>query len=182
MKKLLLIALTTLYVTSPLAALADDTSVVGKETRIHKLKYFSDYDTMMNNVKLEDYAKAYPELLRYARYGDKQAQFLSGVLLISGKGVEANTEQGLVWMRLALEQQTSEWKNRYRDITKNITEQQLASLDPLFEEYKSKYGYEKQFMQCEHERVKFSNIVKHVCKKSIFQDEYYKIVEYDAED
>ena len=180
MKKLLLVALTTLLVTGSLPVLADDAPAAGKEIRVHKLKYFSDYDTMMNNVKLEDYAKAYPELLRYARYGDKQAQFLTGVLLISGQGVEANVGLGLVWIRLALEQQTTEWKNRYRDITKNISEQQLASLDPLYEEYKSKYGYEQQFMQCEHERVKFSNIVKHICKKSIFQDDYYKIVEYDT--
>ena len=181
MKKLLLIAITTLLATSPLAVLADDAPNAGKVSSVNRLKYFSDYDTMMNNVKLEAYDKAFPELLRYARYGDKQAQFLTGVLFISGGGVEANIELGLVWMRLALEQETTDWKNRYRDITKNLTKQQLASLDPLFEEYKSKYGAEQQFMRCEYERVKFSNIVKHICKKSIFQDDYYKIVEYDTE-
>lgn len=181
MKKLLLIALTTMCISCPLALSADENPVRAKESRVHRLKYFSDYDSMMNNVKLEDYAKAFPELLRYARYGDKQAQFLTGVLLISGQGVEADPELGLVWLRLALEQQTTEWKNRYRDITKNISEQQLAALDPLYEEYKSKYGFEQQFMKCEYERVKFSNIVKHICKKNIFQDDYYKVVEYDVE-
>lgn len=179
MKNLLCIAFATILATGPAAVLAEDKPAEGKEIRIHRLKYFSDYDSMMHKVKVEDYIQAFPELLRYARYGDKQAQFLTGVLLITGQGVEPNHEQGLVWLRLALEQETTEWKSRYRDITKNITEQQLASLDPLYEEYKSKYGFEQQFMRCDYERIKFSNIVQHICKKSIFQDDYYKVVEYN---
>ena len=112
-------AFATLMAAGPVTVLAADKPAEGKEIRVHRLKYFSDYDSMMHSVKVEDYTKAFPELLRYARYGDKQAQFLTGVLFITGQGVEANPELGLVWLRLALEQQTVEWKNRFRDITKN---------------------------------------------------------------
>lgn len=149
-----------------------------EEIRMRSMIYSADYDSMMALVQKQRFAEAFPEVIRFAKYGEKYAQYLAGLLMVTGQDVPVNVEEGLVWMRLSLEQDTTDWKRRYKDITKNLTKEQLDSLNPMYEEFKQKYGAENQFMRCGYERLKGSNMRQHTCRKNLFMNEYYTVVEY----
>jgi hypothetical protein len=181
MKKLLtatMIAILT--VTSAHVAAVDEIAPEqAKEVRLRSLLYSADYDSMMALVQQKKFAKAWPEIMRFARYGEKYAQYLAGLLMVSGQDVPENIEEGLVWMRLSLEQETSEWERRYADFTKNLTKAQLDALNPLYEEYKAKYGAEAQHMLCSNERKLGSNMRIQVCRKNLLANEYYLVTEFN---
>lgn len=149
-----------------------------EEIRMRSMLYSADYDSMMALVQKQRFAKAFPEIIRFAKYGEKYAQYLAGLLMVTGQDVPVNVEEGLVWMRLSLEQDTTDWKRRYNDITKNLTKEQLDSLNPMYEEFKRKYGAENQFMRCGYERLRGSNMRQHTCRKNLMMNEYYTVVEY----
>ena len=157
---------------------AEENTQQREEVRMRSMLYAADYQSMLALVQKKQFAEAFPEILRYARYGDKYAQYLAGLLMVSGEDVPVNVEEGLVWMRLSLEQDTTDWKRRYEELTANLTEEQLDSLNPLYEEFKSKYGAENQFMRCGFERLRGSNMRQHVCRKNFLMKEYYMVVEY----
>lgn len=182
MKKVLMIALTTSLLTAVFSAntLADDTSGA-EEKRIRSFLYTTDFDNAIGQVQRKEFAEAYPNLLQFARYGEKYAQYSLGLMLISGEGVPLDIEQGLVWMRLALEQKTSDWENRYQAVTKNLTKEQLDALEPMYQEYKGKYGADAQKMSCSTETRRGSKMRIHVCRKTLLNQEFYSVVEY-AED
>ncbi|MDX1538263.1 hypothetical protein [Arsukibacterium sp.] len=181
MKKLI----STLLVTAVLAvggnqsvAAESDAKVQGEEVRLRSYLYAADYDSMMAKARKQQFAEAFPEILRFARYGEKYAQYLAGLLMVTGQDVPVNVEEGLVWMRLSLQQETSDWERRYKEITSNLTQEQLDSLDPLYEEFKRKYGVDNQFMHCSYERLKGSNMRQHTCRKNLSMNEYYSVMEY----
>lgn len=149
-----------------------------EEIRMRSMLYSADYDSMMALVQKQRFAEAFPEIIRFAKYGEKYAQYLAGLLMVTGQDVPVNVEEGLVWMRLSLEQDTTDWKRRYDDITKNLTKEQLDSLNPMYEEFKRKYGAENQFMRCGYERLRGSNMRQHTCRKNLMMNEYYTVVEY----
>ena len=149
-----------------------------EEIRMRSMLYSADYDSMMALVQKQRFAEAFPEIIRFAKYGEKYAQYLAGLLMVTGQDVPVNVEEGLVWMRLSLEQDTTDWKRRYNDITKNLTKEQLDSLNPMYEEFKRKYGAENQFMRCGYERLRGSNMRQHTCRKHLMMNEYYTVVEY----
>lgn len=176
---------TAIYATMLLAASSGFSFASGQssteqreEIRMRSVLYSADYDSMMALVQKKEFAKAFPEIMRFARYGEKYAQYLAGMLLVSGEAGTANVEEGLVWLKLALEQQTSDWERRYEDITKNLSAEQLDSLKPMYDEYLRKYGAENQFMHCGFEKMRGSNMRHHVCRKNLLMNEYYMVVEY----
>jgi hypothetical protein len=161
---------------------ASDETVTSQseEVRMRSLIYSSDYDSMMALVQKQKFAEAFPEIIRFARYGEKYAQYLAGLLMVTGQdGVPVNIEEGLVWMRLSLEQETSDWEKRYAEITKNLTKDQLDSLNPMYNEYKAKFGAEAQNMRCGFERLRGSNMRRHVCRKNLLMNEYYTVTQYN---
>ena len=176
---------TAIYATILLAASSSFSFASGQssteqreEIRMRSVLYSADYDSMMALVQKKEFAEAFPEIMRFARYGEKYAQYLAGMLLVSGEAGTTNVEEGLVWLKLALEQQTSDWERRYEDITKNLTAEQLDALKPMYDEYLRKYGAESQFMRCGFEKMRGSNMRHHVCRKNLLMNEYYMVVEY----
>ncbi|MDX1676911.1 hypothetical protein [Arsukibacterium sp.] len=163
---------------NPSFAAEDDKTLQGEEVRLRSYLYAADYDSMMALVQKQQFAEAFPEIMRFARYGEKYAQYLAGLLMVTGEDVPVNVEEGLVWMRLSLEQETRDWERRYNEIIKNLTQAQLDSLNPLYEEFKRKYGADNQFMRCGYERLKGSNMRTHTCRKNLMMNEYYTVVEY----
>ena len=89
---------------------AEENTQQREEVRMRSMLYAADYQSMLALVQKKQFAEAFPEILRYARYGDKYAQYLAGLLMVSGEDVPVNVEEGLVWMRLSLEQDTTDWK------------------------------------------------------------------------
>lgn len=179
MKKIAMVALATSLLTSVFSvSLHANEAPNAEETRILKALYDTDFDNAIGQVQRREFTEAYPNLLKFARYGEKYAQYSLGLLMLSGEGVPLNIEEGLVWMRLALEQKTSDWEKRYAAVTKNLTKEQLAALEPMYQEYKAKYGADAQGMRCASETRRGSNMRIHVCRKSLLNQEYYSVVEY----
>lgn len=181
MKKLAISIFTALLVvTNGAIAQAEGSGAESpKEVRMRSVLYSADYDSMMAKVQKRQFAEAFPEIIRFARYGEKYAQYLAGLLLVTGEGgIQSNVEEGLVWMRLSLEQETTDWERRYESITKNLTKEQLDALNPLYDEFKSKYGADAQFMRCGYERMRGSNMRHHICRKNLLMNEYYTVVEH----
>ncbi|OEY69135.1 SEL1-like repeat protein [Rheinheimera salexigens] len=182
MKKLAMVALATSLLTGVFSPnLYANDAVGAEEKRIRSFLYTTDFDNAIGQVQRREFAEAYPNLLQFARYGEKYAQYSLGLLLVSGEGVPLDIEQGLVWMRLALEQKTSDWEKRYEAVTKNLTKEQMAALEPMYQEYKRKYGADAQNMRCASETRRGSNMRIHVCRKTLLNQEFYSVVEY-AED
>jgi hypothetical protein len=149
-----------------------------QEIRIAALKYHSDFDSTMTLVKRKEYGKAFTELLRYAKYGEKRAQYLTGVFYISGYGTEVNAGEGLAWIKLALEQETTEWRQAYQEMIATLSDKQVEVIENRYLQLKNMYGSEKQFMHCKVEKAKWSNIVEPVCKKELFQRSFYKVNQF----
>lgn len=159
---------------------ADDANG-GTERRVRSMTYTSDYDTAIGQIQRKEFKDAFPTMLQYARYGEKYAQYLVGLLMITGDNTPLNVEEGLVWMRLSLEQKTTEWESRYAEITANLSKAQLDSLEPMYQKYKQKYGADAQNIHCGYEKRRGSNMRVHACRKNLLAQEFYTVVEY-AED
>lgn len=141
------------------AANSDVINISGTEyeTGLHKALY---------QVKERQYAEAFPELLKYAKYGDKYAQNIVGTYLIDGLGTEENVFEGLVWLGVALEQRETKWKKNYEALTANLTAEQKNAVEQKTAEYKEKYGSQAQFISCRMQQEKTgSNLRVHRCNK-----------------
>lgn len=179
MKKSLIVVLAAMLLAGTFTgnALASKTDGI-EEKQIRSSLYTTDFDNVIGQVQRREFSEAYPNLLRFARYGEKYAQYSLGLLLITGEEVPLDIEQGLVWMRLAIEQKTSDWETRYKAVTKNLTKEQLSALEPMYQEYKRKYGAKAQKMHCGTETRKGSKMRIHVCRKPLLSQEFYSVVEY----
>lgn len=178
MKKLLTSAIVaTFFISAPVLA---GTESVGRqgEIRINALTYHSEFDSAMTLVKRKDYDAAFVELKKFARYGEKRAQYLTGVFYISGYGTEVDAGEGLAWIKLALEQETTEWKQAYLEMTEKLTASQMKVVENRYGQLKDMYGVKKQFMRCKIEKAKWSNIVEPTCKKELFQRSFYKVNQF----
>lgn len=176
--KTLLISMLCAALVVPAVSAAEE----GKKTRIRSYLYSTDYDNLMLKIRTQRFEEALPELKRFAYYGEKHPQYLLGMMMISGEGgLPVNVEEGLSWMRLSLEQRNKDWEKSYKQVTSNLTEAQLASLEPIYQELKSKYGVDVQNMHCGIERMRSSNLKIHICRKNILQQEYYEVTEYTQE-
>jgi TPR repeat protein len=174
-----ILAATIFGVAGSSVVFASETDMQHEEVRMRATLYSADYDSMMSLVQKQKFAEAFPEIMRFARYGEKYAQYLAGLLMVSGEEVPPNVEEGLVWMRLSLEQKTSDWEKRYEGMIANLTPEQLSSLNPLYEEFKQKYGVDSQFMNCSYERLRSSNLRQHTCRKNLLMSEFYMVVQYN---
>ncbi|MEO3865660.1 hypothetical protein [Rheinheimera fenheensis] len=179
MKRLLpSVIVTALFFSVPVLANAE--SDTGKsEMRINALTYHSEFDSAMTLVKRKDYDAAFVELKKFARYGEKRAQYLTGVFYISGYGTEVNAGEGLAWIKLALEQETTEWKQAYVEMTEKLTESQMKVIENRYSQLIEMYGVKKQFMRCKVEKAKWSNIAEPTCKKELFQRAFYKVNQFE---
>ncbi|HSG50862.1 MAG TPA: hypothetical protein VLA40_02050, partial [Rheinheimera sp.] len=168
MKRLLTSAIVaTLVLSAPVLAGTKSDTGTG-EIRINALTYHSEFDSTMTLVKRKDYDAAFVELQKFARYGEKRAQYLTGVFYISGYGTEVNAGEGLAWIKLALEQETTEWKQAYLEMTEQLTEPQMQVIEKRYNQLKDMYGVEQQYMRCKVEKAKWSNIAEPTCKKELF--------------
>lgn len=150
-----------------------------KEIKLHAEFYQNELNLLLANARRGNYADFYQDLVKFARYGEKYPQYLLGLILVRGDGVQQDIAQGLVWMRLALEQRNSEWQKAYDVIISAIPQDQLLSIEPMFEEYKSRYGVDTQKMSCTQEKMRNSSIRLHQCRKVLTMKEYYLVYDFE---
>lgn len=168
---LVIAAMSLLFLTSTTAASASSES--GKEVKLRAEFYQNELDLLLDKARRGNFADFYEDVLKFARYGEKYPQYLLGVMLLKGDGVQQDVAQGIVWMRLSLEQKNTEWQRAYDKVVDAIPAEQLASIEPMFELYKARYGVDTQYMSCRNEKMESSSIRLHQCRKSLVMKEYY---------
>lgn len=165
----------------PVSSSADEvvSANAGSEVKFRAEFYKKDLEMLLNNARRGDFGDFYQDVVKFARYGEKYPQYLLGLMLIKGDGVEQDIAQGLVWMQLSLEQKNPEWKRAYDKIVASIPDEQIAALQPMYEVYKERYGVDNQYMYCSSEKMESSNIRINQCRKSLVMKEYYLVRSFD---
>ncbi|MDX5406523.1 MAG: hypothetical protein LPK11_05710 [Chromatiaceae bacterium] len=164
--------------TASASSVAQDSPSV-KEIKLRAEFYQNELDLLLDKARRGNFADFYQDVVKFAHYGEKYPQYLLGVMLLKGDGVQQDIGQGLVWLRLALEQKNTEWQKVYDSVSAQLTKEQLASLEPMYEVYKARFGVDAQKMSCSNERMEASNIRIHQCRKTLVLKEYYSVYEYN---
>lgn len=146
-----------------------------KRTYIDQSLYSSQYQAAVNLLNSGRPAEAFPELLRFAKYGEKFAQFAVGGLMLSGDGTEQDAVEGLAWMELATEQRTSVWLSTLNSIMSQLTEEQRQLVHTRADELRALHGVDVQNMSCRMVKETGSNIRNHVCAKYPTTEGRYRV-------
>lgn len=125
-------------------------------------------DTIANGIRhyrAEDYDKAFDLLGRTAVQGDKESQYLIGVMYLKGQGVEKHTLRGLAWMQTGCEAKMKDWTRDYNKIIEKLNKQQISRVDKLAAEYIRLYGMAAQQVTCKKRDMHGSYLKRYVCQK-----------------
>jgi|GEM_PF-1390377 hypothetical protein len=156
----------------------------GAEKEVVKMtseSYYNPFKIAYTKHEQGRHAEAFPELLKYATYGEKIAQYLVGTYMVTGTGTEQNIIEGLIWMGVALEQQDPIWEKSYAKIYNQLSAEQKKELDALIAERKALYGADSQNMACRFESIKTgTNIKAHRCYKIRDAMLYVRVIKYPA--
>ncbi len=153
---------------------------VAKTVMMTEFEYSHEYEIALKQVKHKDKGKAFDTMLQYAKYGEKVAQYMVANFYLSGVGTEANAQEGLVWMGVAIEQHTPEWEQAFEKLTRNFNAEQMAYLNKLIDERKALYGASAQHMSCDiGATVTGSNRRYHTCTKRIDTIKRVTVVKYE---
>jgi hypothetical protein len=145
---------------------AQSSASEAKVVTMNELEYDTKLHLALRQAQKNNYDKAFPVLLQYAKYGEKLAQNIVGTYMLAGVGTKENIAEGLTWLGLAIEQEDEAWIKHYESLTKNLSAEHKKMLEQQTEEYRAKYGYKAQFMACRQEAKQLgSNLKTHRCKK-----------------
>ncbi len=123
------------------------------------------------NLKAENYHKAFKHLEAAAKLGNKTAQYRLSLLYLNGQGVEKSFIKAYLWSRVAAETKNKSWRKLYKALSDTLTPKQKQQVAPLIKEYISLYGMEEQEISC-HKVAKIgSNIKRLVCNKRLDPEE-----------
>ena len=93
-------------------------------------------DNDFNNKK---YSQAYIQYHKFAKSGDKFAQYRLSFMLHKGLGIEKDPVQALAWAKLAIEDNTK-YHQHYDLLLQNAEPNELEKLNEVFHEYRNKYS------------------------------------------
>lgn len=117
------------------------------------------------------YEEAFPHLLAAAQHGFKMSQVRLGALYRFGLGgVKRNDFTAVAWMGMAAQGQSApEVTRMYKRIRSAVSEQHLARIDAIIEDFSSKYSGEANRVSCEFHRQAGTYVKRLDCQ---FDDEY----------
>ena len=141
--------------------------------------YYQVYNNAYTKHEHKKYAEAFPDLLKYAQYGEKIAQYLVGTYMVTGTGTEQNIFEGLVWMGVALEQEDPIWQRAHAKIYDQLKPEQKAAVDKAVAERKALFGADAQMMTCKVQPIKIGTLIRtHRCNKDKDVAGYVSVVDY----
>jgi TPR repeat protein len=172
MRKFLLVALLCVSATSVQA-------LEKKEVIMNDMEYTNEFQLALRKAQHNDKSKSFDSMLKYAKYGEKVAQFMVGNFYLTGIGTKADPLEGLIWMGVALEQKVPEWQKAYDGLTAKLPADQIAMLQGKIDERKALYGVKAQHMSCVTQAtVVGSNMRYHVCNKKLDSAQRVTVVKY----
>lgn len=150
-----------------------------QEVIMNDIEYNNEFQLALRKAQHSDKAKSFDALFKYAKYGEKIAQFMIGNFYLTGTGTKADPLEGLIWIGVALEQKVPEWQKAYDGLTANLPADQKTMLQGKIDERKALYGVRAQHMSCVTQAtVVGSNMRYHVCNKKLDSAQRVTVVKY----
>jgi len=126
------------------------------------------YSHLIRNAKQavqgRDYEKAFELLSQTARMGDKESQYLLGMLYLKALEVKQQPILGYAWIKLSVEGSDGRpWRKQVRYIESLMSQEDKRTAESLIDELRSKYGIEQLGMECHQKTRRGSHIKVTVC-------------------
>ena len=96
----------------------------------------------------KNYDRAFVHLEEASKLGNKISQFSLALLYIEGLGVKQDYTEAYLWLNVAAEAKDKKWRKVRDQIKNSLTQEQVAALKPLVNEYIEKYGSKAQDVKC----------------------------------
>lgn len=161
MNRMIVFLVVMMFMAAPFYAEGEDETVLTMRKDVYE-------DTVLNGVKhyqMADYDRAFDLLGRTAVQGDKESQYLIGLMYLKGQGVTKHTLRGLAWMQTGCESKKKKWTRDYKKIIKKLDKQQIARVDRLAADYIRLYGMKAQQVTCEKRVLPGSHLKQYICQK-----------------
>lgn len=113
----------------------------------------------------KNYKDALPKLTEAAKLGSKEAQFYLAQMYLNGWGTEADYQEGWLWLNVALEQRTTDWREAFTKIKRALPEDFINAMQPYVDKHIQEFGAESQNLDCRRKRQTGSNITNIICTK-----------------
>lgn len=113
----------------------------------------------------KNYKEALPKLTEAAHLGSKEAQFYLAQMYLNGWGTEADYQQGWLWLNVALEQKTTDWREAFTKIKRALPEDFVNAMQPYVDQHIQEYGADNLNLDCRRRRQTGSNITDIICTK-----------------
>ena len=140
-------------------------SCLANDTTMWESEYKHKVESALYALHAKDYVKARQELLYTAQLGNKQSQFYLAQMYLNGWGAEPDYEQGWLWLNVAMEQQTVEWREAFRKIKRVLPEDFKKYMEPKVAVHIEQFGAKAKDLRCIKESKMGSNIKEIICEK-----------------
>lgn len=118
-------------------------------------------------VQSKNYDRAFEYLDKAAKLGNKISQFTLALLYIEGLGVEQDYTEAYLWLNVASEVKENRWRKVRDQIHNSLSEEQVAALKPMVDEYIAKYGSKAQEVNCYKRKATGTNRKLMQCTKRL---------------
>ena len=143
---------------------------INAQERTKEGMWMTEYNNMVSQglyaLNSKKFDKAHKKLKTAAEWGSKEAQFYLAQMYLSGwEDTKPDYKQGWLWLNVALEQRTQEWRDAERDITKALPEDFIKAMEPFVAEHIAQYGADARDLSCLKRTRVGSNIREILCEK-----------------
>jgi TPR repeat protein len=135
--------------------------------------YNAQLKSALQLYKESDFEKALPELLVFAKRGDKMSQYIVGTMYLNSQGSEQDLLKSYAWLMVANEQRSDEWAAPLNMLNNKLPAEFLAQANSEAQHYIEDYGVTAQQLKCRRTKTLGSRIKTHICKKSEVKKGYY---------
>ncbi len=116
------------------------------------------------NYSQANYAKSFKQFNELARLGLKDAQFMTGMMLIKGKGQDKDMVRGISWLYTASEAKTK-WVKQADNYFSTLSYTEQREVQVLVGKYIDLFGMDAQLVSCRKETTTGSHFKKVICTK-----------------
>lgn len=108
---------------------------------------------------------AFENYSKLARWGDKQAQQMLGIMYLQGEGTDVDLVEGYVWIKLAAESKSRGALDIMKQVESQLPPAAIRAGDQLYDSYLSKYGAEAMGIKCSKKRRRSMGRPEIVCER-----------------
>lgn len=128
-------------------------------------EYNNTVESGLFALNSKNYEKAFRKLTEAAEMGSKEAQFYLAQMYLNGWGMDPDYKRGWLWLNVAMEQRTQEWRDAERQIRKALPEDFITAMAPFVTEHIAEFGAEAKDLSCLKRTKIGSNIREIKCEK-----------------